>query len=206
MPRTQRILLSAAITATALLNVTATASANRLNIDDQAFDIRWSPMTFVAGVGPTRCNLTLLGSFHTATIAKAHGTLIGHITHASVGECNPGVSATMLASDLPWHVQYRGFSGSLPSISSVTIAIIDFAFRFDPDGLPSCLFVTSDEEPAIGIASISGSTITEMRLDENAEISLEGEGSICSFGGSAQFSGTGAVEDLELNSLRIGLV
>jgi hypothetical protein len=205
--RTRSKLLLAGLGAALLIAFAVnTAAANRLSIDDQDFDIIWSPLSFAAGGTVTRCNVTLLGSFHSAVISKTAGLLIGHITHGSVEGCNPGASATILSETLPWHVRYASFGGSLPSISSVTLHLVGARFRVDPDGLPACLAGTTAGQPGVGIAEISGGTVTGLRADENAEIDLEDESFICSIGGSAQFSGNGAVEDLELNLLRITLV
>jgi hypothetical protein len=52
---------------------------------------------------------------------------------------------------LPWHVQYGGFTGTLPTITSIRTNIIGFAFRIrEPFGV-TCLARSTAAEPATGV-------------------------------------------------------
>ena len=65
------------------------------------------------------CEMFIGGSFHTATMAKVAGALIGYINSASVSaEC----PARVLRETLPWHIRYRNFTGVLPNMASIGIS------------------------------------------------------------------------------------
>jgi hypothetical protein len=206
--RTRSKLLLAGMAATLLLSfAVGTASARRLAVDDQDFDIRWAPLSFIAGGTTTTCNVTLLGSFHSLTIAKTAGLLIGFIDHAAVNSCNAGAGATVLTADLPWHVRYSSFAGILPNITSVTLHLVGAAFRVDPAGeLPACLARTDATEPGRAIAELSGTNVTGLTADRTQSIDLEDTSFACTIGGDAEFEGRGTVEDLAGNALNISLV
>jgi len=105
------------------------ASANHLSVSSQNFRLVWTALTFFGeGTGSTEntiiCPVTLEGSFHSSTLAKVIGALIGHVTRATVvGTSCTGGRATILQETLPWHVTYEGFSGTLPRITAVRLLL-----------------------------------------------------------------------------------
>ncbi len=207
--RTRSKLLLAGMAATLLLSfAVGSASARRLAVDDQDFEVKWEPLRFIAGGTTTSCNVTLLGSFHSLTITKSIGSLIGYIDHASVNRCNEGAGATILAGTLPWHVTYGGFTGTLPTISSAILNLLGASFEVDPaGGLPPCLARTDAAEPGRGIGNLSaGGQVTGLQADVSQSIDLEDDRFLCAIGGDAEFEGTGLVEDLAGNLLFIRLV
>jgi hypothetical protein len=121
-----------------LAAATSTATANRLEISNQGIRVVWSNVVLGAlgGGGNTlTCRVTLEGTFHSRTIVKVSGALIGYITRARVQEaaCRgseniPNAKATVLQETLPWHIDYLGFVGSLPN-PSPQYALLNTAFR-----------------------------------------------------------------------------
>jgi hypothetical protein len=201
-----RVTTAVAIVAIALFAAVTTASANRLSIDDQNFTMTWEPLTFVFSEVPLMsCNLTISGSLHSSTILKTNGLLIGHITSASIAGCAEGAAATVLLADLPWHVRYDAFEGTLPRINAVTLEIVGVALRVDPPGAaPICLFRTDAAEPLRAIAYLNSGTVTEINAIEEEIIDLDGE-ALCSYPGELRFEGLAAAEDTASNSLAITL-
>ena len=126
-------LILAAMAATLVMAfATTTASARNLSLSHGSlWRVVWTPLTFRNGnTTLAQCNVTLEGSFHYTTIAKVAEQLIGYITKAIVD--NPGCPsgrATVLTQNLPWHIRYRGFEGSLPSITGVRIGLVGARFR-----------------------------------------------------------------------------
>ncbi len=208
MHHMRRIVLSVALAATALFVIASTATARRLAVDDQDFEVKWAPLRFIAGGTTTSCNVTLLGSFHSLTITKTIGSLIGYIDHASVNSCNAGAGATILAGTLPWHVTYGGFRGTLPTIESAILNLLGLALEIDLAGaLPACLFRTDAAEPFRAIGSLNaGGQVTGLTADPTQSIDLEDDRFLCSIGGDGEFEATGLVEDLAGNLLFIRLV
>lgn len=182
----------------------SSASANSLRTSSQTFDVTWTPLTFSAGGANINCNVTLRGSFSAATIAKTAGRK-GAITGAALSNCSGG-TATVLTETLPWSVNYVSFSGTLPRISGVRVALIGAAFSVDPSGiLPNCLVGTTVGDEAFGTITISGGTATGLRADETTGIDLGGS-FICEIAGEGFFAGTGAVTNGSGSAITVTLI
>jgi hypothetical protein len=79
------------------------------------------------------CPVTIEGSYHSATIRKVRGALIGVITRAVINGNNPpceGGRATILQETLPWHITYDEFMGMLPNINRFSSDVRGIAVRF----------------------------------------------------------------------------
>jgi hypothetical protein len=171
--RTVRRAASAALCAFMLLSLTAvTASANRLSSSSRPFGVIWTPI-FDNGIAEVHCEaITLLGSFHSATITKVTNALIGFINSArlSPAERCSGGSVRLLAETLPWHFRYGGFTGTLPSITSIRFRIIGFSFNIIHE-LIECLYRSTEEHPAAIIANLeSRGAVATVRADESLRI------------------------------------
>jgi hypothetical protein len=188
-------LLFAGLTAAFLMSLAvSSASASHLALNEQRFDAKWSALRFIAGGNTVTCPVTLEGSFHYGTINKVENSLIGHISRASVANAScSGGHATVLSATLPWHVQYAGFSGTLPNITEVQLKLIGASFAVQPTGSISCLARTSAEHPARGSVALNTSHVaTTLTAEVNAGIPLTGGLGACSFAGEGHFEGTTA--------------
>lgn len=192
--RTRTRLLFAGLTAALLLSMAvASATANRLSVSNQRFRIVWAPLVLSNSLGVViRCPVTMEGSFHSATIAKVRGALIGYVSRATTipGACTGG-RATILQEKLPWHVRYNSFRGNLPNITGVVLDLVGAAFLIEAGGA-NCTTRTTAANPGRGIAELTAGVITGLRADETAPIPLEGE-FLCAIAGTGNFSGTGTV-------------
>jgi hypothetical protein len=145
--RKRLTLVLAGLAAALLMGLAASSTpANRLSITNTKFRIQWAALEFfpldVSQL--VRCPVTIEGSFHSATIRKNTGVLIGAVTRGIVKSesCMEG-PATILPEFLPWHVTYEGFVGTLPNITNVRFLIrrIAYQVRFSDFGLPIlCLY------------------------------------------------------------------
>lgn len=192
--RTRSKLLFAALVATTFLSfAVSSASARRIEASNQTFRAVWSGLEFIAAGKLIRCPVTLEGSFNSKTISKVCGQLIGRISIARVAEarCASG-TARALTETLPWHIQYLGFIGRLPTITGIREILIGARFQVrTPEGLV-CLAGTTQEHPGAGIVELEGTVARTLRADETAEIPLGGS-FICSFGGLSHFAGIAEV-------------
>jgi hypothetical protein len=155
--------------ATALLCVlTATASANHLSINSRTIRATWNELDVIPPVGETaRCLLTLEGSFHSASIAKTSGALIGYITRATIpsSSCTGILEVTVQQASLPWHVRYRGFQGTLPNITDLQTSVIGAAFLVEGTFGIECLYLTTAADPLVDNYSIrSGHSIVNSEV------------------------------------------
>jgi hypothetical protein len=195
--RTRSMLLFAGLTAALLLSVAvAAASANRLSISNRQFRAVWRALNLRnTGFGTVNilCPVTMEGSFHSGTIRKVLRALIGYVSRATTvpGACTNG-HATVHQESLPWHMQYAGFTGTLPRLSGVVLNLINALFT--AENLSNvCTTRTTAAQPARGTALVEAAgRVTGLRADETAPIPLEGEGA-CFFAGEGVFAGTAAV-------------
>jgi hypothetical protein len=120
-----------ALTAALLLgSAVSSASARSLSTSSQTLRVTWTNLEFTNefGFGFVRCAVTFEGSFHSRTIAKVVNSLIGAITRADFRACTGG-EVIPRTETLPWHLQYGGFSGTLPNITALTLAISRMRLR-----------------------------------------------------------------------------
>jgi len=167
--RTRSKLVLAGLTAGLLMALAvSSASANRLSLTNTSFRAVWSSLRFFGEGGITgeaRCPVTLEGTFHSATIVKSIGALIGYVTRATSGSgaaCAHG-SSTILQETLPWHVTYEGFSGTLPRISRIRLLLIGASFRVEP-GFGNCKYGHPTENAA-GEINLTNGEATSLTAD-----------------------------------------
>jgi hypothetical protein len=164
--------------AAALVMAFAANSATARNISashSELFNAVWRPLTFASGGVPAAiCNVTLEGSFHYRTFLKVRESLVGYITRAIARECTEG-SATVLTTNLPWHIRYQGFEGTLPNISVLRVRLILAEFQIKERIFgTTCLTRTTTTEPAEGgirlTAGNENRLVTGLTADETARI------------------------------------
>jgi hypothetical protein len=146
-----------ALAATAVLAAAVGASfANNLSVSNQNFRVTWHPLEFrEPGSLAVRCDITMEGSFHSATIPKVARSLIGYVTRALVNQntcrTNLGTAAhaipwngsevilgATINQSLPWHVTYENFEGVLPNITGIGLLLSGVRFTLEVPGT-SCL-------------------------------------------------------------------
>jgi hypothetical protein len=158
------LLLSAAVGA---------ASARNISLSSQSLRATWSRLEWEGGLGtPVRCQVTLEGSFHSRTIAKVIGSLIGLFTRATVKteSCTNGKVTFPPALR---HITWEGFAGTLPLIVLLKILLRLFPFSIErPGGLsPNCVYGNSTDRPFLLIGLSSG-TITSLVPEAGNRTSL----------------------------------
>lgn len=156
--------LAAASATVVLFAVVGVASANDLSVSSQSMRATWTRAEMMGGFGTVTCAFTVEGSMHTRTTTKTAGALLGFITRASVGPCAIG-SATVLATTLPWHVQYSSFAGILPDITSIVANIIGAKWEIrEPSFGSTCLLASSASSPNTATFSLASGSVTSATL------------------------------------------
>lgn len=198
MRHTTKLVLAALVATILMSFAVGSASARRIETSEQGFLVRWTSLSFNAAGNRVSCPVTLEGSFHSRTLSKVCGQLIGYVSTAQVGPasvCQAG-SATVLTESLPWHILYVSFAGELPRIERIRIKLIGAAFRISA-GI-ACLATTTHTNPAVGDINVEASgganTLTALR-----EFSIPTN---CPFV-SGNFEGTGEVFTLITPQRRI---
>jgi hypothetical protein len=110
----------------------SSASANRFSVSNTKFRATWTKIILgdPNGVVRIECPTTLEGSFHSSTIRKVRGALVGAITRGIVKtESCVGGSFMILREHLPWHLTYESFVGTLPNIIGVQTLISRYAVQ-----------------------------------------------------------------------------
>jgi len=155
--------LTALIAALLLSAAISTAGARSLSVSSQTIRATWSRLEFnEEGIGlSVRCQVTLEGSFHSRTITKVRGALIGAITRVNVftERCTGGFAKGK--PPFPWHITYESFTGTLPTITSVRLLLARFRFLLIVPGLATCEYGTSTDN-VIGSANLSAGVVTSL--------------------------------------------
>jgi len=179
-------MITALVAVGALAALVSSASATRLSISNQQFRVTWASLELQPSFGATvRCAVTLEGSFHTRTIVKTAGNLIGYVTHATVKRpCANGEAwafngtevqnGTTLANSLPWHVRYASFAGALPNITALTIGLEGARFLIEELGLRCNYTATGVNGNPQGTARFVGREIEFLRASSGAIASETG--------------------------------
>ncbi len=182
-----KFLLTALAAALVMAAAVGTANARRFETSSQSFRVVWpstSRLTF-SGLGGSitiACQVTLEGSFHSRTISKVRGQLVGYVTSANLTRPCAGGEAWILngverpTNSLPWHIRYDSFVGTLPNISRIRLQLVGAAFLIEAAtilGQASCLFRSTAEEPAFGFINLAAGVVSTLSADETSEIPLE---------------------------------
>jgi hypothetical protein len=202
----RRNLVVSVLTVAVVMALTAsTGSARRIFLSNQRYLAIWTIWETWIGSDRVTCPLTLEGSFHSATLSKVSGNLVGYVTKAQVGACTGGNTRAETAS-LPWHVQYESFAGTLPNITSLRLGLINFTWEMEIGGL-FCRAKTTQREPlffmlGIGAGEPGNRLARTLIVDESIGIELRGNFS-CEIAGRGFFEGTAEVFLLGSTSTRV---
>jgi hypothetical protein len=166
-----------------------TAQARRFSLSEQHITAEWSGerlLKFEGGLGvEVQCHITMEGSFHSKTLSKVCGQLVGYITRAAVERpCveAPNKNAWVLngieveengavtPQTLPWHVRYNSFTGTLPAITRIRLQLVGAAFLIRINEV-RCLVQTTAARPALGDIELTGGVATTLRPVETQNIS-----------------------------------
>jgi hypothetical protein len=161
--------LLASLGATLLLGMlVGSTSARTLSMSSQTFSVSFSRLNFTGGFGTVECSVALGGSWHSRTLGKSVGSLVGYITSGNVSFCARG-GGTILRETLPWHVRYSSFAGTLPNIVGIAFKT-DTRFRIrEPAFGLTCLFASTPEQQAGLTFSLVGGVIA--RADRSGTVS-----------------------------------
>jgi hypothetical protein len=146
----------------------SSASAGRISTSNTRFRITWASLRFFTTENEVegRCPITLEGSFHSATVRKTAGALIGAVTRAIVNGAEPpctGARATVLQESLPWHLTWESFRGVLPRIEAINFLLRRYEYRVEVTVLGfrvACLYLDQNrpEENLVLQATVNTGT------------------------------------------------
>ncbi len=193
-------LLLAGLAASLLLSLgISSASANNLSASNGRIRIVWESLQLAStseAIPRVNCPVTLEGSFHSATIRKVSGALVGVVSRATIvpTTCTGG-TVTILQEALPWHARYVSFSGTLPNITGVTLATVGAKWRFTAGG-NTCGATSTAASPGVGIMNVVSGRVTSLTAESRSNIPFEGSFLCESSIGRAIFAGAGTVTAL----------
>jgi hypothetical protein len=172
MRKHSKLILASLMATLMALVVSGVASARVFSISNRNFRIVWTSLQITNNfaIHPTRCRVTLEGSFHSQTISKVEKALIGYISRASVAgaNCVEG-SATIHQESLPWHITYNGFTGFLPEILTIGILMTGMRFQIRTFFSPICTATVDATHPVrgeilVGVTEASNLTLFSGRI------------------------------------------
>jgi hypothetical protein len=178
MRNRSKLILAALTAALALGALVSAATATRLAVSNQLFRVTWKSLSFNGGssFGQVLCPVTIEGTFHSRTIVKSVGALIGFVTSATVASSScTGGSARVLQESLPWHVLYTGFEGTLPKIATLFVSMLGGKFQVHSNlNLQNCLYEATAANPMKGAINrnTSSGAAESLRPNENEPIPI----------------------------------
>ncbi|HEX4805644.1 MAG TPA: hypothetical protein VFU94_07065 [Conexibacter sp.] len=195
-----RGLLAVLVAAAALAACVGSASAQALALANSGVRYVFPEFTMTAPGFTVKCPVTMEGTFHSRTIAKTAGTLIGYITRVAIRtESCTGGRITALTP--PWHLQYGGFTGVLPEIRTVEMRVVEAGFLMEIMGI-SCLYRTTSVTAAGLISELLREKVATVRWSEASRIPLLVGTGLCPgevrFGGGGRSSVLGSAEEVEI--------
>jgi hypothetical protein len=171
-----KLLLAGLAAALVLCAAIGTADARRFELSEQHIRATWAEFTLTdTSLFKSVCPVTIEGSFHSRNLSKVSGQLIGYITVALTNKngCKPEFSFRSLWFDengienLPWHVRYDSFSGTLPAIVSIRIQLIGMGVKFVGT---TCEYLSSAASPAYWRLSLEAGRVTQVSWVETTRI------------------------------------
>ncbi len=174
-----RVAASAA-TRHALALAGGSAFANEFHSSSTTFRIVWTPFISRIGINTIECNLTFEGVLHAREFEKFADQLIGQITRARATRPCGGANSMWVLNgteelgggqtapdSLPWHVTYKYFDGTLPTITRIAVAMVGVSFLYE-FGSIRCLYRSTVAAPFVGIFELNADgTILGFRADES---------------------------------------
>jgi hypothetical protein len=173
MRTTVKLGLTALIATFLLASAINTASARNLSLTKEEIRVTWNSLEFESALATIRCRFTMEGSFHSRTIAKVLGALIGVITRAAF-KTESCANARATASRLPWHITYEGFLGNLPRITGLLLLVREYLYRFERvlGTAVECTYGTP-EDRLLGTANLNAELlITNLVPEPNNRLTL----------------------------------
>lgn len=193
-----RRLLVGAVGALVLATAVGSASANRFSFSNRSFRSVWSSVSFEAGGTTVRCPVTFEGSFHSATLQKVVGALVGFISRATAatGSCTGG-RVTVQQETLPWHLTYTGFEGTLPNITHVNTNMANATYRVEFGTGTPCTVRTSGGK---FLLTLDANGVISVTINYFAPVS---GGGLCEVLGEAHVEAAGTPATLPGSATRI---
>jgi hypothetical protein len=184
-----KLALSALVAALALSAAAGNAAARRFEVSERRFEITFEAVGYRGGGLSIECRATMQGSFHSRTISKVSGQLIGYITEAKFAHPCREAEGWLLngverrgeitfANTLPWHIMYLAFSGALPRIQRIAIGIAGYAYLEFCINV-SCLYKSTTSMPLGWELELNEGRLTGVRWDEGRTFPLFEGGVLC---------------------------
>lgn len=173
----------AGLAATLLLGLAANPTyAGRLSLTARTFKIAWPRLELTDETSTARaiCPVTLQGSFHSTTLRKTVGAVLGYATRHETGRCSVGEAELERGISGVWSIQYVGFTGTLPRISGFTVKIVEVHYSFRAFNNEVCGYFEIGAEQPKGTFQIEASArITGFVLDTTVFLPRTGLNFFC---------------------------
>lgn len=181
MRRWSRAALIAAVALAAFTAFAAGSWARNLSTSEPRFDMKWTALQLRTGAeaGAT-CNVTLQGRFERSTFVKTNQAKVGEISVARVEDGTGGMpcaNGSYTMAGTTWEMQYIGFLGTLPNITTVKVRFIRANIRFTTALLQRCEYTTTVTNPVnLRIAREGGTDVREITPETGGRIPSETAG------------------------------
>lgn len=185
MRTSARLMPTALAAAFVLAMAVGSASARSLSVSSQTIRTAMFLRVEAPLLVQTNCPVTLEGSLHSRTLSKVRESLIGYITAAGTNKlaCTTSMRTLMIAlgdstqTTLPWHLRYDSFSGTLPAITGLRVALVRMGIKV----LSGCEYQSTEERPAYLLMTVAPESgrIEAIRFLEEVQIPRTPPGGLC---------------------------
>jgi hypothetical protein len=185
-------LLGGALLIALIAAAASSVSANRLSFSNsqstRAWRATWDRLSMSNSEITHTCVLTLEGSFHSSTFTKTRAALVGYVTDTRIS-CT-ALSMTVLRTNLPWHLRYEAFTGTLPTIASLRLAIVGLELSIR-ESFIKCLVRSTEANPlSETLTREAGGIVTSAELSGRFASGAECSGIEFGFEGRSNSFGT----------------
>jgi hypothetical protein len=173
-----RLAAAAAVAGMLLASVVATTSARNLSASSQTIRATWASLEMISSLPTIRCPVTFEGSFHARTLTKTVGSLTGSVTRVIIKE-EACVNGRARPKNVPWHIQYAGFTGTLPNITEILFTISRFRIEIVVEGVCTADYGTAEDNATVRAARELGGAITTITLSGETRGTLFAGSGLC---------------------------
>lgn len=180
-----KLLMLAIIAALTLSSLAQIASANRALTIESAGAIRATArsLTFSESEGAITAEITLEGSLHRGATPKVERVLSGFVLTVNTANCRAIFFAcTVRVLNLPWHMRYVSFRGTLPNITGIRLEMTGVFLLEIPIARKRCLYFgtiqadTSNPVTRLVVLPNTASLVTDLNGGSRCEATGEFSG------------------------------
>jgi hypothetical protein len=205
------VLVALVVAVAMVILVAASAPGNELSTSSRQFTLRWEAESEPMGIDLFHedfgeCEIILAGEFHDTYIVKSSAVPLGQIDLITIETCPEWF--VVESADLPWHIEYGSFAGTLPAIDAIRLLLLDAVMLVDLGEFRCGLRTELSNAIYLEAVREAGGALTGATLDSDTGISMYDLplSAACFLMEPMRLAGTASVEDGAMSDVDITLI